>query len=158
MTFGIIVRDGANVPRAISGIQVRDGTNTPRDIVEGWVRASNNALKLVFALAPPMTLDIAPDEAPGFTNGSGTATTLLATATPTGGMAPYNYAWTLISHTHPSVAPFATAPTSAATRFTQTAIGPGESYSAVFRCTVTDSSPGPYSAHADIPAFWSDIS
>jgi hypothetical protein len=62
-------------------------------------------------------------------------TTTIATVSVTGGVAPYTYAWVLLSGD-----PFAwviNAPTSSATNFTCTNTG-GDFATATFQCTVTD--------------------
>lgn len=153
----IIVRDGTNTPRTITSIQVRDATNTPRDISQMWVRDSNNVSRLVFSLAPPMGASASPGTVVGFTFGTGTATTDPATCTPSGGVPPYSYLWEVVSYDGP-VSPFANSAASATSSFTQTGIGIGESYSATFRCRVTDSAPGsPNIAFSNsISAFWND--
>lgn len=66
--------------------------------------------------------------------GVGTVTTEAITATPSGGLAPYAYAWTRTSGSHG----FATAPSAATTAFIATPPG-GSIQISVFRCTVTDS-------------------
>ncbi len=87
---------------------------------------------------PPMSLAIAPDDAFGSvsTPVSTTATTNSVTATPTGGLAPYTYAWVRLTGTGS-----ANSATSAATTFSAS-VGPGDSLSGDFQCTVTDSAGG----------------
>jgi len=157
VTYGTIVRDVTNVARTITAIQVRDGTNTPRDISQVWVRDSSNTPRMVFSLAPPMSVVAAPGTISGTTAGTGTAVTNSTTATPTGGTAPYTYAWQIISFDGP-VTPTANSPTAATSAFTQTGIGIGESFSATIVCQVTDSTPGtPLVANSNtVFAFWSD--
>ena len=149
----VIIRDETNTPRTITAIQVRDGTNTPRTISEVRVRDSNNVSRIVFSLTPSMSASASPTTVFGTTLGTGTATTDSTTVTPSGGVAPYNYLWTRTSYDGP-VPPGANSPNSATTTFTQTSIGIGTSYSATFRCTVTDDNGS--TAHADVSAFWSD--
>ncbi len=157
MTYGTIIRDGTNVAHTITAIQVRDDTNTPRDISQVWVRDSSNTPRMVFSLAPPMSVVAAPSTVSGMTAGTGTAVTNASTATPTGGTAPYTYAWQILSYDGP-VTPTANSPTSASSAFTQTGIGIGEDYSATIQCQVTDSTPGaPLVANSNtVFAFWSD--
>lgn len=64
-----------------------------------------------------------------------TQTTGTCTCTAVGGVPGYTYAWTLVSGTGIS----ATAASSNVTAFTATGLTTGETRSAVFRCTVTDS-------------------
>lgn len=152
----LAIRDPGNISRTIVAIQVRDSSNTPRNLVELWQRDSNNVPRLIWSLAPPMSVNIAPTSVFGFTT-TGSATTDPATATPTGGTPPYSYAWTVVSYDGP-VTPMADSPTSATSTFTQTSIAPADAFSAVFRCTVTDSTPGsPYVASNTVNASWVDI-
>lgn len=153
----LTIRDGTNAPRSIVSLQIRDGTNTPRDIQQLWARDSNNVSRLIYSVAPPLSVVAAPGTVSGTTAGTGTATTNAATATPTGGTPPYSYAWQRLSSDGP-VNPTAVSPTSATSTFRQTSIGIGESFSGTFRCQVTDSTPGtPFVANSNsIAAFWSD--
>jgi hypothetical protein len=64
-----------------------------------------------------------------------TLTTDTTTATPTGGVGPYTYAWTKVSGATLTV----TASTSATTAFQATGLAVGEARDATYRCTVTDS-------------------
>lgn len=137
MSYGIIVRDEANVSRTITAIQVRDETNTERDISEVWVRDSNNVPRLVFSPVAPLTLAIDPPVLYGASSGSGTITTDPATATPTGGLAPFTYSWVLEDYIA-DTPPTANSPASATTTFTQTGLTPGDSASSSWQCEVTD--------------------
>lgn len=152
----IIVRDQLSLQRQPDIIQVRDAANVPRQINQIWIRDSNNVPKLVYSLAPPMTAVASPSSVFGRTSGTGIANTGFTTVTPTGGTAPYTYAWTLVEYDG-SAPPTATAANAATTRFTQTGIFSEENYTARWKCTVTDSSPSPYTASAFVNAFWSDI-
>ena len=70
-------------------------------------------------------------------NGNGcSATTNSVTATPSGGAAPYTYSWSLVSGTSFTV----NSASSATTSFSKTAAGSsgGTTYSATYRCTITD--------------------
>lgn len=80
--------------------------------------------------------------------GTGTSvTTASATVTPAGGVAPYSYSWAKVSGGTIT----ATSPTSASSTFSATGLASGESRTAVFRCTVTDSTSGtPLTATADV--------
>jgi len=148
-----IIRDATNTARTITAVQVRDATNTPRTISEIWARDSNNVSRLVFSIASPMTASASPETVFGFSGGSGLATTDSTTVTPSGGTAPYSYAWTLLTFDN-ATPPSADLPTAATTTFTQTGIGPSENYSATWQCEVTDSSPSPYTALAYVSSFW----
>ncbi|CAB4153242.1 Tip attachment protein J [uncultured Caudovirales phage] len=75
---------------------------------------------------------------PGSLNKTGiatTQTTASTTATPTGGVSPYTYAWSLVSGDALTV----NSPTAATTTFTATGMANGDTLTAVYKCTVTDS-------------------
>ena len=140
VTVGLTIRDGTNTPRVISKLMIRDGTNTPREISAIYARDENNIPRLIYNPSGSLTLSVAlsDDEVQGTSSGTGTATTAPAvTATPSGGTAPYTYAWTLDSYSA-SVPPTANSLTSATTTFTQTSMDPGGIYTSAFRITVTD--------------------
>ena len=156
MTLGLFIRDAGNVPREISELVIRDGTNTPRTISELWARDTNNVPRLVFnpSGSASLAVGVFPEEAYGFSFGTGTATTDPVTATATNGTAPYTYAWTLISHTSLFASPVADSPSSASTTFTQTSIGLGSIVTGTFRVTATDANMN--TAFLDIIAYFSD--
>jgi hypothetical protein len=151
----IKIRDDSNTLRTVTQLRLQDAGGTLRTITRVRIRDQNNVLRTVYdpggASSFVVNLDFA--NRYGFSN-TGTITTNTVTATPSGGTGPYTYAWTLISHDGP-VNPTATSAATAATAFTQTAVGPGEIYSAVFRCTVTDSLAA--TATADCTAHFADI-
>lgn len=66
---------------------------------------------------------------------SGSVTTASATASVSGGSGPYAYAWTKVSGAAINI----TSPSAASTTFGATGLAAGESRTATFRCTVTDS-------------------
>jgi len=79
-----------------------------------------------------------PNSVTGFRIGAGVATTISTTATATGGLGPFTYSWARTSgDTEISI----TAASSATTQFTAT-LGNGDSFSAQFVCTVTDTGTG----------------
>lgn len=100
--------------------------------IEAW---NGSAWKVAQSFAPPITLNVTPSSV----SGTGDAispiliTSSTATATPTGGTAPYTYAWTKVSGDTMTV----TNSTSASTAF-RTSVGPGDVKTATYRCTVTD--------------------
>ena len=94
-----------------------------------------------------MTATASPTSLYKTTTGS-SATTNSVTVTPSGGTSPYTYAWTLLSGDTLTV----TSPSAATTTFSKTGMGTGDSFSATYRCTVTDSTGGtPLTATADVP-------
>ncbi len=135
--MALIIRDDTNTPRTVTALVIRDGTNTPRTITELWVRDSSNTPRLVYSTSSPLSAIASDYNVAGNDAGTGTATTNATTITPSGGVAPYTYAWTTLSYDG-GVPPNINAPTSATTTFTQTSIGPGVFIFASFRCTVTD--------------------
>jgi hypothetical protein len=100
---------------------------------------------------PPLSLAVSPSDTGGGNFVPGTITTGSVTATPTGGLAPFTYAWTRLSGDPANP----TAPTNATTSFSLFANDPA-SFSAVFRCTVTDSLGT--TATADVPTFFEGFS
>lgn len=74
----------------------------------------------------------------GFSSGAGVATTTTATATPSNGVGPYTYSWSRASGDS-SIS--IVAPSSSQTSFTGN-VTFGESKTATFVCTVTDTSSG----------------
>ena len=75
-------------------------------------------------------------------------TTASVTVTPSGGVSPYTYAWTLLTGATLTV----NSPTAATTTFSKTGMISGDSFDATYRCTVTDSTGGtPLTATADVP-------
>lgn len=85
-------------------------------------------------LAPSLTVALDYNAVSNADTGNPVATTTV-TATPSGGTAPYTYAWTFDSRDAGVDDP--TNPTSAGTQFTATG-DPGTHWSAIARCTVTD--------------------
>lgn len=92
------------------------------------------AWKTVATFTPPLSAAITPSVVAGSVTGAGTATSNAATATPTGGGAPYTYSWARVG----GVSGSPNSPTSATTTFSKT-LGNGDETSELFRCTVTDS-------------------
>lgn len=88
----------------------------------------------------PLTLSNSPSTVSGiiFTNSTQGVRTSQTTATPSGGLRPFTYQYSLVSHDGPTP-PAPETPTMARTAFIQGNVGPGEFYQATFRCVVTDS-------------------
>lgn len=152
MPLAIIDTGGTN--RAITQLRIIDAGGTDRVITEMRIIDTGGTDRVIYTTASALSVSVSDDLVSGLTN-SGTAITNSTTATASGGTAPYTYAWTLISYSHPSVAPTVQSPTSATTSFVQTSIGTGEYFDAVFRVTATDAATN--TATADVQAVWSDI-
>lgn len=108
----------AGVLRAIRTIKVQDG----------------GTLRTVATFADPLSVFVTDT---GKVASSSTMTTDPATASPSGGFAPYTYAWTLVTNGG-GAASTANTPTLASTTFTKTGLSPGSDITDVWRCTVTD--------------------
>lgn len=157
MAARIRIRDAGGTLRTVAQLRMRDAAGTLRTITRVRVRDQNNVLRIVYdpAGASSLSASASPSIVHGTSMGSGTVSTNNTTVTPTGGTAPYTYAWTVIEYDN-GVSPTIAGPTSATTGFTQTSVGPGEFYSATFRCTVTDAATN--TATADVQAGFVDIS
>lgn len=91
------------------------------------------AWRLIVSFAQPLDMAVSPHG--GFWDGAtATVTAGPCTATPTGGVAPFTYAWVKLSGDDITI----TAPTAATTSFNASGMANGEDRSATFRCTVTD--------------------
>jgi hypothetical protein len=90
--------------------------------------------KQVAVFTQPVTLSITPESVSGFIVGGGTATTNAATATPSGGLAPFTYSWTQTFGSGAGIS----SPSAATTTFSL-AISPNDFQTATFQCVVTDS-------------------
>lgn len=88
------------------------------------------------------TVSIAPDPRTGSSSTS-TVTSGNATASVTGGVGPFTYAWTWDDNIDSITA---LSPTSATTQFRKTGAVSGESYYGTARCTVTDTGNGSVTA------------
>ena len=101
----------------------------------------NGTLRLVATFADALSAVVNPSRVTGTVTASSGAPsasvpTGLANAVVTGGLAPFSYAWSLLSTD--GATPSITNPTSASTRFTCT-VPNNETVNASFRVTVTDS-------------------
>jgi hypothetical protein len=103
------------------------GTSTTEPPVAGAAGSSNTVGGTLGAAAAPSAISK--------TDSTSSITTVSTTVTPTGGTAPYTYAWTRISG---STLITANSASSATTTFTGTPLVNNTTYDAVFRCTVTD--------------------
>lgn len=155
MTAGIKVIGSGPTDRTIAGFKITGPDSVSRTIVSGRIIGTDSVDRVFWQPSSGLSVGITPDPVSGTTLGTGTAVTGSATAAPSGGTAPYTYAWSRTSYNHPTTPPTITAPTSASTAFTQTNIGTGEDYGATFRCTVTDSLGA--TANNSVSAIWSDL-
>jgi hypothetical protein len=108
-------------------------------------------IALVPLSATTLTVTDMPEDVSGYGNSGAPAniTTGLVLATPSGGIAPYTYAWTQVGTT-----PYTwtiNSPAAASTSFTAGTVGAGVSTEAEFKVTVTDS--GGQTATATVTAF-----
>lgn len=131
--MGIKVRDSGNVLRTITQIRARDAGNVLRTIQRVRIRDAGNVLRTVWTASPPLSASISGGPASGSILGAGPVTTGSITCSPTGGTAPYSYAWTFVSGNSFTV----DSPTSATTAFSTT-LSTAETKTATYRCTITD--------------------
>lgn len=119
---------------AASNIRIKVG-GLLKTVISGRVMVAD-ALKTFYAVSSELSLAVSPDSrlAVGFT---ATATSAAFTATPTGGIAPYSYAWSIVSYE--GALPTALNPSFASSGFRQTGLGIGDSNLCAIRCDVTDS-------------------
>lgn len=151
MTISVLGADDA--AHEVVGLAIIDAGGMSQEVARIVVRDTNNVSQTVFSLVAPLSAVAIPSTVFGSSVGSGTATTSTTTATPTGGVAPYTYSWALDTLDGPTP-PFANSPASAGTTFTQTSMLPGDSYSATWICTVTDSDGT--TAQASASSYWSN--
>ncbi len=129
----LAVRDSGAALRALAGVSMRDAGATLRMITSASIRDSGGVLRTIFSA---MSASVAPAEVFGVVDSAGlpTVTTSSATASPSGGTAPYNYAWsgpggwTINS------------PAAGTTSFSKAGVAPGTEETESFTCTVTDAS------------------
>lgn len=114
-------------------------------VKQGWVKQGGGWKQYFTSLG----LSISPALVSGghaSPNGNGTATTGTATAAVQGGTGPFTYAWALVSSTAHTVL----SPGAAATAFQKGSPGGDPTYSATYRCTVTDATGATASATVDV--------
>ena len=98
----------------------------------------NGQWRQIVSFVQTLTLSLSPDPL-GKGAQADTMTTAACTATPTGGLGPFTYAWTTVSSSGLSGVAI-NSPSASPTTFTATVTGgEGSTGTAVFRCTVTDS-------------------
>lgn len=155
MAARIRVRDSAGTLRTIDGtgstrIRARDASNTLRTITRIRARDPSNVLRVVYDVTGASSFAATANYS--IVYGSSSSTTVVTssvTVTPTGGIAPYFHAWTLVSSTN-LTAPTVNSPAAASTAFTQTNVDPAVDDQAVFRDTVTDSATPANSTTVDV--------
>lgn len=119
------------VLKSAPGAKIKVGAN--------WKRLIRIKMKIggvwkeIASFIPPLSASASPATVAKAVNGGGTGVAGPVTATPTGGRAPYTYAWTRLTGTA-SI----TAPGSSGTYFSDT-VGPNETRISTFKCTVTSS-------------------
>lgn len=128
--MAIKIKDAGGTLRTITSIKVQDG-GTLRPVQTVKI-LDGSTLRTVAELVSSLTVAITPDTIEGGGRNSG-ITSNAATATPTGGLAPYTYAWVITSGTAT-----ATSPTLATTTFRQEGIPEDTVMVATAQVTVTD--------------------
>lgn len=137
--MGMKVMDAGSVLRAIATMKVQDGSVLRRIIRMKVMDADGTTLRTVATFVQPLTLAISPSEGGGQGyNGGGNPTTVTSgaeTATPSGGLGPYTYAWTQLSGDTMTIGS-----ASSATTTLTAVVASGVPKQGVFRCTCSDSS------------------
>lgn len=104
---------------------------------EVYLRTSDG-LKLIHSPGSDLAVDVTPDVfGAGASAGAVSVTTNVATATPSGGDAPYTYDWTTTDEVGASWTILS--PTAASTQFRTSPLAAYDNATATFACTVTDS-------------------
>lgn len=141
-------------PVAIKAIRVRRPGGETKAVFAGSLR-NTTALKRFFTQSGTITVTADPAAVSGYTAlpGSATISTNNTTVTPSGGAAPYTYAWTLVSSDGGTWTIVNSS--SATTKFICSGVAADIDYNATFRCTVTDAVGG--TGTVDVPAFASNL-
>lgn len=127
----MMARDETGTIRAIVGIATRDSANVLQTIDTAYARDAVLTRRTVFS---SLAVTISPDHlnATGYSPGTVSPWTGFCTASPTGGTAPYRYAWTVDNSWG------VLNPTSASTAFQSIPLSPGDGSDATGTITVTD--------------------
>lgn len=146
--------DTGSVQRAITKLRSQDGSNLRT--IKRLQFMDGATLRTVAAFAPAMTVSASPVEVfgTGSSSGSITVTTSTTLVTPSGGVAPYRYSWSVLGDDNPIGSVVATAPSSAITAFSMTNVEPSAFYTATVLCTVTDFSG--QSANVTVTAYFNN--
>lgn len=143
----IVVRSPSGLSE-IGDIALRDAGGL-QAIGSALVRDASG-LHAIFAPGSGMTIDVPLDSTGArFSSSAGGVTTESVAATVTGGTSPYTYLWSR-TDANPESWTILTA-TSRETQFRAAAVGPGEQFTATFKCTVTDNT-GATEDSADVTA------
>ena len=137
----------SDVSHSVTGglVAVAGASKAITRVLVGVVGATKNAE----IFAPPMSVSVSPASVSGFRYGSGNCYTDTTTATPTGGSAPYTYAWVKTEGFGAAVAP-----SSSATSFVQYLTAEDSEYG-VFQVTVTDAHG--FTASASVYAYFTSF-
>lgn len=131
----IRIRDAGNALRTVAALRMRDAGNALRTIQMIRMRDASNVLRTVYvAMAAAVNPSSVSGTRGSFGPGALSVTSNVATATPSGGTAPFTYAWSFVAGDNTIGA---TAPTSASTTFSAS-VPFGSQKSATFGVTVTD--------------------
>lgn len=129
----MLARDASGAARVGTGIAARDETNTSRLIAQGVVRDGGGALRVFFN---SMSAGASPAEVTGLVSSTGNppVTTSASTASASGGIGPFTYAWSGTGGWTIN------SPAAATTSFTSPGVAPGDQANGDFSCIVTDAS------------------
>jgi hypothetical protein len=121
--------------KALAGITARDAGGVLRPINLGRIRDASSVLRSFFG---SISAALSRESVAGAVNSSLDVSiqTQSVEAQPTGGTAPYSFAWSITGSAGGTWS--ITSPTQASTTFVGGPCGPGESFEATFVCTVTD--------------------
>lgn len=128
------LKNEAGVLKTITSLKLRDGSGMKTIRTLKLMDADGVTLRTVATFVPPMTAS--PSLSSVSAEGdSSTLDTFPVTVTPSGGSAPYTYAWSIISGTATILSP-----TNATTQFRKSGLIAGVEAFATAQCDVTDSS------------------
>lgn len=131
------VMDAGGVLQTVARFGLWDGTKIVQALRIKVMDPDGVTLRTVATFAAPLSATAAPSPVTKTHLGTSgdNVTTAVVTVTPTGGIGPYTYAWSVLSYSS-AISPTIAAPSNASTSFTQPAVDISET--ATFRCTVTD--------------------
>lgn len=121
--------------RTIKQLSMLDAGSVLHPLKQLSLKDAGGTLRPIFA---GITAVASPDMASGSISQPfpDNVTTTSTTATPTGGIAPYTYSWTIVDVTTGDWA--IDSPATASTTFSSFFVAPGSNALATFQCTVTD--------------------